>query len=218
MHVASRFADVLGRSANRVYVGAELCELSSGVVLQTRWTIIELISLGRDPGYIKLNVQHTNHVLKSAIILNMFSKLLKPCVSYPSSLGGIACLTRVVDRSAVSYWLRDVPKSIDREMKYLHRLIDDRRQYLSSTYDGSPEKPVRSVLSSLPSTHRVLNVVIQNDLLMWLMEEAKGDEQSDRNLALRVLALNFAAIHTTSMVRSSFFVSCSTAFLTALIL
>lgn len=137
VHVASRFADVLGRSANRVYVGAELC---------------------RDPGYIKLNVQHTNHVLKSAIILNMFSKLLKP---------------------AVSYWLRDVPKSIDREMKYLHRLIDDRRQYLSSTYDGSPEKP--------------------NDLLMWLMEEAKGDEQSDRNLALRVLALNFAAIHTTSM-------------------
>ena len=40
----------------------------------------------------------------------------------------------------------------------------------------------------------------QNDMLMWLMEEAQGDERSTRNLALRILTVNFAAIHTSSMV------------------
>ena len=32
------------------------------------------------------------------------------------------------------------------------------------------------------------------------MDEAKGEETSDRNLTLRVLTVNFAAIHTSSMV------------------
>lgn len=32
------------------------------------------------------------------------------------------------------------------------------------------------------------------------MDEAKDEERSTYNLALRVLTLNFAAIHTTSMV------------------
>ena len=32
------------------------------------------------------------------------------------------------------------------------------------------------------------------------MDEAKGEETLDRNLTLRVLTVNFAAIHTSSMV------------------
>lgn len=36
---------------------------------------------------------------------------------------------------------------------------------------------------------------------MWLMEEANADEQDVRSLTLRVLTVNFAAIHTSSMAR-----------------
>jgi len=43
-----------------------------------------------------------------------------------------------------------------------------------------------------------------NDMLTWLMEDAIGEEKEPRNLTLRVLAVNFAAIHTTSTV-SCFF-------------
>ena len=32
------------------------------------------------------------------------------------------------------------------------------------------------------------------------MDEAKGEEATDRNLTLRILTINFAAIHTSSMV------------------
>lgn len=35
---------------------------------------------------------------------------------------------------------------------------------------------------------------------MWLMEEAAEDEQDVRSLTLRILTVNFAAIHTSSMV------------------
>ncbi|THH19419.1 hypothetical protein EW146_g1766 [Bondarzewia mesenterica] len=37
-----------------------------------------------------------------------------------------------------------------------------------------------------------------NDLLMWCMDEARGNEQEIQNIALRILLINFAAIHTTS--------------------
>ncbi|KAH8996772.1 hypothetical protein EDB92DRAFT_1525695 [Lactarius akahatsu] len=38
-----------------------------------------------------------------------------------------------------------------------------------------------------------------NDMLMWLMSESKGVERSPEGLARRLLAVNFAAIHTTSL-------------------
>ena len=45
-------------------------------------------------------------------------------------------------------------------------------------------------------------------MLSWLMEDAVGEERDPRNLTLRILAINFAAIHTTSMV-SRFFLKLS---------
>ena len=40
---------------------------------------------------------------------------------------------------------------------------------------------------------------LQNDALMWLMDEAKGVERSVEGLARRLLLFNFASIHTTSL-------------------
>jgi hypothetical protein len=40
----------------------------------------------------------------------------------------------------------------------------------------------------------------QNDMLMWLMSEAKGVERSVEGLARRLLLVNFAGIHSTSVV------------------
>ena len=38
---------------------------------------------------------------------------------------------------------------------------------------------------------------LQNDMLMWLMSEAKGVERSVEGLARRLLLVNFVSIHTT---------------------
>jgi hypothetical protein len=40
----------------------------------------------------------------------------------------------------------------------------------------------------------------QNDMLMWLMSEAKGVERSVEGVARQLLFVNFASIHTTSLV------------------
>jgi len=42
----------------------------------------------------------------------------------------------------------------------------------------------------------------QNDMLMWLMYEAKGVEKSVEGLARRLLMANLASIHLTSHVRA----------------
>ena len=47
----------------------------------------------------------------------------------------------------------------------------------------------------------------QNDMLMWLMSEAKGVERSIEGLARRLLTVNFAAIHTTSQASDDTFTS-----------
>jgi hypothetical protein len=39
----------------------------------------------------------------------------------------------------------------------------------------------------------------QNDMLMWLMSEARGVERSLEGLARRLLATNLAAIHPASL-------------------
>ena len=37
-------------------------------------------------------------------------------------------------------------------------------------------------------------------MLMWLMEEGYGKERSIEGIVMRILVVNFSAIHTTSMV------------------
>jgi hypothetical protein len=43
----------------------------------------------------------------------------------------------------------------------------------------------------------------QDDVLMWLMNEAKGVERSVEGLARRLLLLNLASIHTTYLASSN---------------
>lgn len=37
-------------------------------------------------------------------------------------------------------------------------------------------------------------------MLQWLMDDAEGEEKAVRALVMRILTVNFAAIHTSSMV------------------
>ncbi|KAI0072328.1 cytochrome P450 [Panus rudis PR-1116 ss-1] len=75
--------------------------------------------------------------------------------------------------------LTNVPANISRGVKHLGPIIHERmrlEELYGKDYDGKP-----------------------NDLLSWFMDEAKGEERSIRALVLRILTINFASIHTTSM-------------------
>ncbi|GJE92111.1 cytochrome P450 [Phanerochaete sordida] len=71
-----------------------------------------------------------------------------------------------------------VPAAIRRGRRHLERTIEYRKKCLEQYGDSWPDKP--------------------NDLISWLLDEAEGDERTVQNLVTRILALEFAAIHTTS--------------------
>ncbi|KAJ3994525.1 cytochrome P450 [Lentinula boryana] len=82
----------------------------------------------------------------------------------------------------VRQFLTDVPTCLKRATKHLEPLIRERlrkeEEYGSSDW---PDRP--------------------NDLISWLLDEAQGERRKDiiYNIVSRVLLINFAAIHTTSM-------------------
>lgn len=49
------------------------------------------------------------------------------------------------------------------------------------------------------------NYLLQVDLIQWLLESAEGVEKETDQLVSRILMVNFAAIHTTSMVLAALF-------------
>ncbi|KAI0059974.1 cytochrome P450 [Artomyces pyxidatus] len=77
----------------------------------------------------------------------------------------------------VGPFVSKLSSQLRRQTRYLEPIVEERLRQLRENGDAW-EKP--------------------NDMLMWLMEAAKGDELSTRNLARRIFAVNFASIHTSS--------------------
>ncbi|EGO05415.1 hypothetical protein SERLA73DRAFT_83088 [Serpula lacrymans var. lacrymans S7.3] len=76
--------------------------------------------------------------------------------------------------------LSSLPRSMRRGMKHLRPIIEERQKNLDEYGSDWDEKP--------------------SDLLSWLMDEAQGEERSAENLVKRMLAINFTAIHSSSMM------------------
>ncbi|KAI9434726.1 cytochrome P450 [Lactarius indigo] len=75
--------------------------------------------------------------------------------------------------------LSNLPSQIRQEMEFIRPMVEERFARMEEFGEDWDDKP--------------------NDLLMWLMSEAKGVEKSLAGLARRMLVVNFAAIHTTSI-------------------
>jgi len=72
----------------------------------------------------------------------------------------------------------DLPSYVRRTMEFIRTMVEERftkMEEFGDTWNGAPD-----------------------DMLMWLMSEAKGVERSLEGLARRMLLLNFASIRTTS--------------------
>lgn len=82
-------------------------------------------------------------------------------------------------RSLTGRYLTTLPKSIARATKHLEPVILERFKRIE---ESGPDYEDKS-----------------NDMLSWLIDEAVGEERTVHDLVLRVLTINFAAIHTSSM-------------------
>ncbi|TFK43278.1 cytochrome P450 [Crucibulum laeve] len=128
------------------------------IVCRTSNRLFVGLPLCRDPDYRALNEQFTIDVVKGSKIINLFPKILKP---------------------VVGRFFTNVPTSINRAMRHLGPIIEDRLAKEEQYGKDWADKP--------------------NDLISWLLEDAQGQQRTIRDLSIRVLSVNFAAIHTTSM-------------------
>ena len=95
--------------------------------------------------------------------------------------------------------LTKVPRGIKRAMNHIRPLYEERmRMYQKhgKNWEGKPVCLGNSVYQRILLTF----LTLQNDMLMWFMDEAGPEDLNLRSIALRILSINFAAIHTTSMV------------------
>ena len=95
--------------------------------------------------------------------------------------------------------ISNLPSKIQQQIELIRPTVEERFAKMEEYGEDWDDKPVcrTIVLVSIPLYDYMADS--QNDLLMWLMAEAKGVERSVEGLALRMLTIKFSAIHTTSM-------------------
>ncbi|KAF8503961.1 cytochrome P450, partial [Gautieria morchelliformis] len=79
----------------------------------------------------------------------------------------------------VTRLLTTTPKAIRIALKHIKPIIEERMRKIEEYGSDYPDKPV--------------------DMISWLLDEAQGKERTPENLTRRLLSLNFAAIHTSSI-------------------
>ncbi|KAF8640809.1 hypothetical protein AX17_000458 [Amanita inopinata Kibby_2008] len=82
-------------------------------------------------------------------------------------------------RPLISHSLAYLPGSVRTAQRFLQPVIEERREKIQSYGKNYPQRP--------------------NDLLTWLMTDVKGLQASSEDLVSRIMAVNFAAIRTSSM-------------------
>ena len=98
--------------------------------------------------------------------------------------------------SIVSRLLSNLPSQILQEIEFIRPIVEERFAKMDEYGADWDDKPVCQAIVSVISH---LTGDSQNDMLMWLMSEAKGVERSLEGVARRLLLVNFAAIHSTSV-------------------
>ena len=89
-----------------------------------------------------------------------------------------------------------------RAMPHIVPVIKERRELMEMTDDSSDDRPVgTSSFRSVVKGHS--SVLIQNDVLQWLIEDAVRKNHTDVEIVESLFLVNLAAIHNTSNVRST---------------
>jgi hypothetical protein len=94
--------------------------------------------------------------------------------------------------------ISNFPSHIRQEEEFIRPIVQERFARMEEFGDDWDDKPVRR--SASLGAHVIINAEKQNDMLMWLISEAKGVERSVEGLVRRFLQVNFAATVSTTPV------------------
>jgi hypothetical protein len=87
--------------------------------------------------------------------------------------------------------------------EFIRPLVEDRLTKMEELGETWDDAPVRWHVSSIRIVIIIHFIGAQNDMLMWLMSEARGVERSLEGLARRLLLLNAASVNSMALVRGT---------------
>ena len=87
-------------------------------------------------------------------------------------------------------------------MEFIKPIVEERSARMKEFGENWDEAPVRQPILFEFVLHYSYDGA-QSDMLMWLMSDAKGVERSLEGWSRRLLGLDFASIHTTTIVSCS---------------
>ncbi|KAG6906247.1 hypothetical protein DXG01_014965 [Tephrocybe rancida] len=131
---------------------------------------------GRNSDYRDLNIEFTVDVMNASRTINLFPNFLKPLAGR---------------------YFTNIESQVTRAMNHLRPMIEDRLVKEAEYGNDWSGRPVSTRLCIRAT--RISHTQNENDALSWLLNLAQGHQRSVRDLTMRILSLNFAAIHTTSI-------------------
>jgi len=151
---------------------------------------------GRNPDFVALNVRFAIDVIKSAFILRMVPAFLKPWAikKYSPPFFFFGLTGQIGLLTLWSLWSRSTSNTAWDILHLSFMLVDkiEKNKVMKSRWG----------LQSISAVSLLKVAVAQLDLLTWCIDQARGEETTDHKLTLRILMVNFAAVHTTSMVNN----------------
>ncbi|EGN95203.1 hypothetical protein SERLA73DRAFT_77211 [Serpula lacrymans var. lacrymans S7.3] len=173
--IATAFDDVLPIK-NKDWVKLPAFNAIMDVISRASSRVFVGLPLCRDHDWRSWNIQFALDIAYTALTLKIFPKFMTPYVIFPLT----DTISPMFRRRLIAKCFTCIPADIARGMNHLGPIIKERQRYLDEFGSEWADKP--------------------NDLLSWLMDEAQGEERSIRSLTLRVYAISFAAIHTSSTI------------------
>lgn len=158
----------------------------------------------------RLGLQSTQHRVHHCYLQSR-----RPYQSLPeiSSAVSFMCIHVVtvdwpIDKRVIGPLFSPINSTLKRASKNLFPFIEERLKNEAKYGKDWEERPVSiSVFHPTNMDYFITYMHFQNDLLTWLLDEAPEDRKTVRDLAMRVLFVNFGAIHTSSLVSLIFWLS-----------
>ncbi|KAH8105090.1 cytochrome P450 [Cristinia sonorae] len=149
------------------------------IVCRTSNRIFVGLPLCRDPEFMEMNMKFTMEVVKAGYMVGAVPEVFRSMVAK----------------------FTPMEKIKRRAEEILRPVIEERLRMIEEYGEDWPDKPVIGFSSLEVATS--LTDVRQNDMVSWLIDLAPRGKETVPSVALRVLTVNFAAIHTSTMTFSN---------------
>jgi len=137
--------------------------------------------------------------MKVAFFVDLFPKFMRRYVFFALSFYLKELKFVRLLNSTISKYVTRLPSYVNRTAKHVAPIFEERLRMKAEHDKDSPDREVNSRLRIIPAPNTL--TILQNNYISWLLDAVDGNKRTTRDLMLRVLAINFGAIHTSTTVK-----------------